>query len=715
MSKRENSPVLIEQNRNTINRNLNCRNTLDTRYVTLQCDGIPRPNQSIMRSPSTTTTGQHSTSNNNDTVKEKTKEHSSDGTEPSNCLDIYDICNRDTEKNRVRLVKLYAWIKDEMTKTAAGTIANYLFMSECKYLSAAAHESIHRCTRRREAVEQLLKKILMGPENIFDVFIEAMKKQADTYISDRLNTETVSDDDIDVFIKLEQSSLGKCDRPDYHLPRLTFSKSDEQTLRYHLYDKDIIEQVNDRLLSLLIFSIREHTNVVNCSLDKEKKVKELIKTMCKCSDNIFKDFCEILVSIEEPHVVQKLEKRVCDTVKVKQRKKRKSPTGVIDESDDPDVSSMKRQCMSSTDEYNLVSSLRNSPSNLQKAVNTMGFDVEAVNKGSIVIQISPKNEDAWQRLEENCKTGKIKDFIPVVYSNDDVQEMMEEGEYKIKFTIYTLPSPQSNDSKKAMFHLEPIKETSSGNSQSKQSTDHHGNLLEKNSSLLCEELEITKNLLNILKDEGLVSSNITQELDKIGSRAKKIKCLLKKLGCHGNRGFEVIKDYVKVQNPSLYKDLKVGEDVECIENKIDSVATVTESAPVPKVKHRCANKKEIFFTATVVLVIKKNDHSDPDNKDERVITCTDIIEPVCYFESRDKDTSGHSEQVTLVLEDAWTMSNSKGPQRKIAQSSRKRKNEQSTDVGRKRTTSENDTDNDDNDADDVIETKPEYEKIFDKM
>ncbi len=69
-----------------------------------------------------------------------------------------------------------------------------------------------------------------------------------------------------------------------------------------------------------------------------------------------------------------------------------------------------------------------------------GFDVENVNKGSIVIQLSPKSQDSWRRLEENCTSGKIKDFIPVVYNNDAIQDMLQEGVYRLQFTIYTIPT-----------------------------------------------------------------------------------------------------------------------------------------------------------------------------------------------------------------------------------------------------------------------------------
>jgi len=55
------------------------------------------------------------------------------------------------------------------------------------------------------------------------------------------------------------------------------------------------------------------------------------------------------------------------------------------------------------------------------------------------------------------------------------------------------------------------------------------NPIEEQMDLLCEELEITKDLLTVLKKEKLVEDNIKAEIDKQGGRAKKIKFLLNKL------------------------------------------------------------------------------------------------------------------------------------------------------------------------------------------
>jgi hypothetical protein len=72
--------------------------------------------------------------------------------------------------------------------------------------------------------------------------------------------------------------------------------------------------------------------------------------------------------------------------------------------------------------------------------------------------------------------------------------------------------------------------------EKKMTNGHQENLLEECSDLLCEELEINKDLISLLKSEKLVEDNIQEEIDKQGSRSKKIRFLLKKIGSHGMKG-----------------------------------------------------------------------------------------------------------------------------------------------------------------------------------
>ena len=100
----------------------------------------------------------------------------------------------------------------------------------------------------------------------------------------------------------------------------------------------------------------------------------------------------------------------------------------------------KRQCVDSCIEHRLVASIAKSASRLKQDVaEDLDFDLDTVNKGSIIIQLKPKSAESWKKLENNCLTGKIKDFIPKVYKNEAIHDLLKDGEYRLKFTIYTLP------------------------------------------------------------------------------------------------------------------------------------------------------------------------------------------------------------------------------------------------------------------------------------
>ena len=88
-----------------------------------------------------------------------------------------------------------------------------------------------------------------------------------------------------------------------------------------------------------------------------------------------------------------------------------------------------------------MASIQKSASKLKNAAaEDLDFDLDAVNKGSIIIQLKPRSAESWKKLEDNCLSGKIKDFIPNVYKNEAIQELLKDGEYRLRFTIYTLPA-----------------------------------------------------------------------------------------------------------------------------------------------------------------------------------------------------------------------------------------------------------------------------------
>ena len=111
-------------------------------------------------------------------------------------LDYLGSLPDDVLRKRVALVKLYAWIKEELSRSSARSVAHYLYQHDEHLLSAAEHENICNCKLRRDAVEQLLKRVLMGPDEIFDIFIEILKDQDEDHIAERLSRTAPTDREI---------------------------------------------------------------------------------------------------------------------------------------------------------------------------------------------------------------------------------------------------------------------------------------------------------------------------------------------------------------------------------------------------------------------------------------------------------------------------------------------------------------------------------------
>ena len=112
-------------------------------------------------------------------------------------ISFTDVSPDDIIRKRVALVKLYSWIKEEMSRTSARSIAHYMYQHDQHVLSAAEHENICNCKLRRDAVEQLLKRVLMGPDEIFDIFIEILKGQEEDHITEKLLRTAPSDEEIE--------------------------------------------------------------------------------------------------------------------------------------------------------------------------------------------------------------------------------------------------------------------------------------------------------------------------------------------------------------------------------------------------------------------------------------------------------------------------------------------------------------------------------------
>lgn len=69
--------------------------------------------------------------------------------------------------------------------------------------------------------------------------------------------------------------------------------------------------------------------------------------------------------------------------------------------------------------------------------------------------------------------------------------------------------------------------------------------------------------------------------------------------------YEVLKDCVKEDNEDLYKMLNTRESVKAIDTKMDTAAKVSKKQPSSS-SHRNIYRKEVFFSAKVTMVVKRN-------------------------------------------------------------------------------------------------------------
>lgn len=199
-----------------------------------------------------------------------------------------------------------------------------------------------------------------------------------------------------------------------------------------------------------------------------------------------------------------------------------------------------------------------------------------------------------------------------------------------------------SDDKKIIFHLEIEESTSIDIKESQQ--------------LLCQELEITERLLTQLKAEGIVGGNIKHNISKL-PRRKRIQYVLDEISSHGVRGYDILKDYIKTTDECLYKDLITKEDKRKM-NKEMRIRTRVDTRPTSTSQE---NKKELFYTASLLLDVKKaviDDKTRDITKDD--ITCKKVISSKCHFIDEaitDKTCDTNSDEEFHSLDEDWKIDN----------------------------------------------------------
>lgn len=540
----------------------------------------------------------------------------------------------ETAKKRLRLVMAYAQLKEEMEKSTSRNIAALLYQHKDKLLSGPAHENIHASRTRSESAERLLKRVLMGPDNVHEVFVQLLR-QEDESLAVKIDRIVLTDYDLKVFLAMERKAESNRSKQYKNKFTRAFMKRHRRILEHWLNDKVVVDSINDQFLSRLIFGIGEHTDIADNSKDTKNKLKLLLSTIENCQHDIRDVFVEILKldTVGMTHIVDRLSKR--NSVS-RQNEKRKSDESLFAT---PPKRKSIRNNLCSDKEANIVKTLQSSKgANVKDKLSELDLEYEETCEGSIIIQLVPKSSVSLHKLKHSCRTGAIKDFVPEVYRNNISD--FEEGEYLLSFKIFLLPTPPySQNDKKIIFHLEIEESTSIDINECQQ--------------LLCQELEITDTLITQLKDEGIVGDNIKHVISKL-PRRKRIKYVLDEISSYGVRGYNKLKDYIKTADEYLYKDLITKEET----MKMDK-----EMRLRTRVDARCTsasqeNKKELFYTASLLLDVKKaaiDNKTRTRDKAKDEISCKKVIFSKCHFtdEVTDKTCEIDSGKQLHSLDEHW--------------------------------------------------------------
>ncbi|XP_053388623.1 uncharacterized protein LOC123545995, partial [Mercenaria mercenaria] len=508
-------------------------------------------------------------------------------------------------RRRVSFIKYFAAIKDELSQTVALSIAKQLFPGDHTRISA-----IESTNRRRSAVELLLKEVVSGPDEMLEDFISLLRgTEEGKFFVETIEAWHVTDFDVNEYFKINS---GNQENEEH---RLEFSVNDCKTLKSQLNNRDWIDKINDRMLSRCKFSIVQHTEVCKSSTG----IKCLLDNLQLCDEYVFNDFTEILISLGLHGLVKNLDKTT---------QKRKHLYLSESESETEHVSKRMRHLDKHVERCVVKLSGRPNSDVRSKVRKYIGaFDIENVNSGSIVISLKPDGPEAWLSMEESCRTGKIKDFIPELFDHEEVYDQLPEGQVILQLSIY---SEQTEETKRAIFVLHDSEEQEFTGKTKYSGIEDQGNPIE---DCLCEELDIEhiNDLLKELNGKKLVDDRFMQEITELNMRTEKAKHLVKKIYSLGLNGISILKNYLKDKKEYLYQKLREAETFAGDEMEDMSTGSGERQS---RGRNRYSAKRKIFFTCTVILQIKKNERVTRAHGRRIEITCPKISDRVCHFEKK---------------------------------------------------------------------------------
>ncbi|XP_052785598.1 uncharacterized protein LOC128221165 [Mya arenaria] len=370
------------------------------------------------------------------------------------------------------LVNMFSCLKEEMEKRTALRLMKHILPSAFSY---DMDEAQLMC--RRRVVDDLLKRIIFSScETVKERFRQQLAKdKAGSKLAKKLEKCKISNEKITEFRNLQKRRTQQ-----------NFEYS--QCVRYIALINPLtdVDMIADRLLSAYIINLEEHSNIVHAKA-KELKLYMFKTAISRC------DKC-VLPSLKD--ICWQLEIR-CILCEDEERSER------------------------GDEEKSTVEAVLPSPN--VNWFSNLGMCIKSTAEGSIILTFDYTDPFALDKCLQECKNGSIVNFVKDIFTDESVLKTIPEGEHNVHVEIKSTGSNGITVILSASFL------------NRKNMCHQHDEKVPEHDVYICEELEITTDLILQLQAEHVLPENISFELfDNIEGRRNTIHDLL----CRCNRSFD---------------------------------------------------------------------------------------------------------------------------------------------------------------------------------
>ncbi|WAR28955.1 hypothetical protein MAR_002523 [Mya arenaria] len=157
-------------------------------------------------------------------------------------------------------------------------------------------------------------------------------------------------------------------------------------------------------------------------------------------------------------------------------------------------------------------------------------------------------EHSLTNLKDKCEDGSIGDVLIDLLQRKDVRERLIRGTYDFKMKLHATTEDAPYVEMKIEGTIFDKKERMCKHRTEKDSTAYSStNLSREHPRHICEELEISDHLLDILHEKNLVPLDIARKLRVKVNRRDKIHELLRHYNACKEKGFSTLSKYIQME------------------------------------------------------------------------------------------------------------------------------------------------------------------------